>query len=32
MKEWIKTFLQTLFIGVIITAIIIPNKMIGMFL
>lgn len=32
MKDFVKTFLQTLFIGVIITAIIIPNKMIGMFL
>ena len=32
MKEWIKTFLQTLFIGVIICAIIMPNKMLSMFL
>lgn len=32
MKEWIKTFLETLFIGFMICAIVFPNKMLGIFM
>lgn len=32
MEDFIKTFLETLFIGIIVTAIIIPNKILGIFL
>jgi len=32
MKNFIKVFLQSLFIGIIICAIIMPNKMLSMFL